>query len=59
MGEERKLYKVLMGEPEGKIPFRRPRRRLKNGIRIDLGEISLGMCIGFGWLRTRTGGGML
>jgi hypothetical protein len=45
MGEERKLYKVLMGEPEG--------------IRIDLGEISLGMCIGFGWLRTRTGGGML
>jgi hypothetical protein len=27
MGEERKVYKVLMGKPEGKRPLGRPRRR--------------------------------
>jgi hypothetical protein len=27
MEEERKLYKVLVGKPEGKTPFRRPRQR--------------------------------
>jgi hypothetical protein len=26
MGEERKVYKVLVGKPEGKRPLRRPRR---------------------------------
>jgi hypothetical protein len=27
MGEERNVYRVLMGKPEGKIPLGRPRRR--------------------------------
>jgi hypothetical protein len=36
MGEERKVYKVLVGNPEGKRPLGRPRRRWKDGIRIDL-----------------------
>jgi hypothetical protein len=27
MGEERNLYRVLMGKPEGKRPLGRPRRR--------------------------------
>jgi hypothetical protein len=27
MGEERKLYKVLVGKPEGKRQLGRPRRR--------------------------------
>jgi hypothetical protein len=27
MGEERKVYKVLVGKPEGKRPLGRPRRR--------------------------------
>jgi hypothetical protein len=27
MGEERKVYRVLMGKPEGKRPLGRPRRR--------------------------------
>jgi hypothetical protein len=27
MGEERKVYKVLVEKPEGKRPFRRPGRR--------------------------------
>jgi hypothetical protein len=32
MEEERKVYKVLVGKPEGKSPFRRQRHRWKNGI---------------------------
>jgi hypothetical protein len=39
MGEERKVYTVLVGKPEGKRPFRRPRHRWEDGIRMDLGEI--------------------
>jgi hypothetical protein len=37
MGEERNVYRVLMGKPEGKRPLERPRRRWEDGIRIDLG----------------------
>jgi hypothetical protein len=36
VGEERKVYKVLVGKPEGKRPLGRPRRRWEDGIRIDL-----------------------
>jgi hypothetical protein len=39
MGEERKLFKVLVGKPEGKRPIERLRRRWKDGIRMDLTEI--------------------
>jgi hypothetical protein len=42
MGEERKVYKVLVGKPEGKRPRGRPRRRWEDGIRMDLREIDLG-----------------
>jgi hypothetical protein len=42
MGEERKVYKVLMIKPEGKRPLGRPRRRWENGIRMYLMEIGLG-----------------
>jgi hypothetical protein len=39
MGEKRKVYRVLVGNPEGKRPFGRPRRRWEDGIRMDgLGE---------------------
>jgi hypothetical protein len=48
MGEERKVYKVLVGNPEGKRPLGRPRRRWENGIRVDLKEIGLG-CVD--WIR--------
>jgi hypothetical protein len=44
MGEERKLYKVLVGKPEGKIPLGRPRRMWEDGIRMVLREIGLGGC---------------
>jgi hypothetical protein len=42
MGEERNVYRVLMGKPEGKIPLGRPRRRWENVIRMDLREIGWG-----------------
>jgi hypothetical protein len=42
MGEERKVYKVLVGKPEGKRPLGRPRRRWEHWIRMDLREIGLG-----------------
>jgi hypothetical protein len=48
MGEERKVYKVLAGKPEGKRPFGRPRRRWEDGIRMDLREIGLGVV---DWIR--------
>jgi len=43
MGEERKLCKVLVGNPEGKRPLGRPRRRLEDGIRMDLRKIGWGV----------------
>jgi hypothetical protein len=39
MGEERNVYKVLMGKPEGKRPLGRPRRRWGDGIRMGIKEI--------------------
>jgi hypothetical protein len=44
MGEERKVYKVLVGKPEGKRPLGRPRLRWEDGIRMDLREIGLEGC---------------
>jgi hypothetical protein len=40
--EERKLYKVLVGKPEGKSPLGRSRRKWKDGIRMDLREMGWG-----------------
>jgi hypothetical protein len=42
MGEERNVYKVLMGKPEGKRPLGRPRRRWEDEIRMDIREIGWG-----------------
>jgi hypothetical protein len=59
-GEERKLYKVLVGKPEVKRPLGRPRCRWGDGIRMDFRESGLeGGWIGFDWLRIGTGGGLL
>jgi hypothetical protein len=44
MGEERKLYKVLVGKPEGNRPLGRPRRMWEDGIRMDRREIGFGRC---------------
>jgi hypothetical protein len=48
MREERKVYKVLVGKPEGKRPLGRPRRRWEDGIKMYLREIGLG---GVDWIR--------
>jgi hypothetical protein len=42
MGEERKVYRVLVEETEGKRPLGRPRRRWEYGLRMDLREIVWG-----------------
>jgi hypothetical protein len=39
MGEERKVYKVLVGKPKGKRPLGRWRGRWEDGIGLDLREI--------------------
>jgi hypothetical protein len=59
MGEEKKVYKVLVGKLKGKRPLGRPRRRWEDGISMDLGENGLGVWIGFDWLRAGTDGGLL
>jgi hypothetical protein len=38
MGEERKVNKVLVRKSKGKGPLGRPRRKWKDGIRVDLVE---------------------
>jgi hypothetical protein len=40
--ERKKVYKVLVGKPEGKRPLGRPRRRWEVGIKMDLGKIGSG-----------------
>jgi hypothetical protein len=42
MGEERVVYRVLMGKPEGRRPLGRPRRRWVDIIRMDLQEVGCG-----------------
>jgi hypothetical protein len=50
---------ILVGNPEGKRPQGRPRRRLVDNIKIDLGGIGWGVMIGLIWLRIGTSGGLL
>jgi hypothetical protein len=42
MAEERKVDKVLVVKPEGRRPLGIPRRRWKDGIRMDLRETGCG-----------------
>ena len=42
MGEERRVYRVLVGKPKGKGTLGRPRRRWVNNIRMDLQEVGCG-----------------
>jgi hypothetical protein len=45
IGEERKVYRVLVGKREGERPLGRPR---EDGIRMDLREIG---CGGVEWIQ--------
>ena len=42
MGEERGVYRALVGKPEGKRPLGRPRCRWVDNIRTDLQEMECG-----------------
>ena len=61
MGEERAVYRVLVGKSEGKRPLGRPRRRWVDNIKMDLQEVGCGHVdwIELGWPRIGTGGGRL
>ena len=48
MGEERGVYRVLVGKPEGRRPLGKPRRRWVDNFRMDLREV--GMWTGMGRL---------
>jgi hypothetical protein len=47
MGEEREVYRVLVGKPEGRRSMGRPRRRWVDNIRLDLQEVGCGYV---GWI---------
>jgi len=47
MGEERGVYKVLVGKPEGRRPLGRPRRRRVDNIRMDIQEVG---CVYVDWI---------
>jgi hypothetical protein len=36
MGEEREIYRILVGRPEGRRPLGRPRHRWQDNIRMEL-----------------------
>jgi hypothetical protein len=42
MEEERGVYRVLVGKPEGKRPLGRPRRRWEDNIKMDIREVGGG-----------------
>jgi len=47
MGEERGVYRVLVGKLEGRRPLGRPRCRWGDNIRTDLQEVGCGY---MGWI---------
>jgi hypothetical protein len=48
MGEKRNAYRLLVGNPEGKKPLGRPRRRWVDNVRMDLGEMEWGDVVWIG-----------
>jgi len=42
MGEETRVYRVLVGKPEGKRPLGRPRHGWVDNIRMDLQKVGCG-----------------
>jgi len=47
MGENRGVYRVLVGKPEGKRPLVRPGHRWEDNIKMDLQEVG---CEGRDWI---------
>ena len=42
IGDERGVYRILVGKPEGKRPLWRPRHRWEDNIKMDLEEVGCG-----------------
>ena len=59
MGQERGLYRFLVGKSEGKRPLGRPRRRWVYNIRMELQEVGCEFMDWIGLAQDRTGGGGL
>ena len=59
MGEERGLYRVLVGKPEGRRPLGRPRHRWVDNIRMDLQEVGCGYMDWIGLAQVRDSRGTL
>ena len=53
MEEERGVYRVLVGKPEGKSLLGRPRRRWVDNIMMDLLEVGCGYVDWIGWAQDR------
>ena len=53
MGEEREVYRVLVGKPEGRRPLGRPRCRCVDNIRMILQEVGCGYMDWFGLAQDR------
>jgi hypothetical protein len=47
MGHNKGVYRVLVRKTVGKRPLRRPRRRWKDNIKMDLQEVG---CEGMDWI---------
>jgi hypothetical protein len=58
-GRGQKVYKVLVGKPEGWRPLGRLRHRWEDGIRMDVMEIGWGGVEWIYWLRVGAGGRLL
>ena len=53
MGEEMRVYRVLVGKPEGKRPLGRPRHRWVDNIMVDLQEVRCGYMDWIGLVQDR------
>jgi len=53
MGEERGVYRVLLGKPEGRRPLGRTRRKWVDNIRMDLQEVGCGYMYWIGLAQDR------
>jgi len=53
MGEERVVYRVFLGKPEGRRPMGRPRRRWVENIKMDLQVVGCGFMDWIGLAKDR------